>query len=69
MKRIEAAIEKEQWEVVALYLLLGVVRTLASLPPESADALIALLVEDSETETQTHRPRWRRDGSRRRHHD
>ena len=59
MSRIETAIEKEQWEVVALYLLLGVTRTLDALPPETADALLTLLAEDAETEPRTHKRRGR----------
>lgn len=69
MSRIETAIENEQWELAALYLLLGVTRTLEAMPPESADALLALLAEGAESEPQTHRHRGKRSGRGRRRHE
>ena len=38
-------IKKKEWELVALYLLLGTARALESLPPDSLTALLDLLGE------------------------
>jgi hypothetical protein len=46
--RFEAAIEQKQWELVWLYLLLGVTEAAATLPPESLSALLALLTGEEE---------------------
>jgi len=37
------AIEQHRWEAAALYLALGVTRAATRLPPDSIDALLALL--------------------------
>jgi hypothetical protein len=46
----EAAIERKQWEVVCLYLLLGVTEAAAKLPPESLSALLDLLSGEDESD-------------------
>jgi len=43
MTALALAIEREVWPLVALYLLLGVVRTATALPPESLAALLEAL--------------------------
>jgi hypothetical protein len=48
MTRFEAAVQKKQWEVVCLYLLLGVTEAASKLPPESLSALIDLLAGEAE---------------------
>jgi hypothetical protein len=48
MTRFEAAIERKQWEVVCLYLLLGVTEAASKLPPESLSALLDLLAGEDE---------------------
>lgn len=53
MTRFETAVRQKQWEVVSLYLLLGVAEAASRLPPESFNALLDLLGgedEDDETE-------------------
>lgn len=40
MTALAAAIEQSQWEVVSLYLLLGVSRAAAALPPDAIDGLL-----------------------------
>jgi hypothetical protein len=44
----EAAIERKQWEVVCLYLMLGVTEAASKLPPESLSALLDLLAGEEE---------------------
>jgi len=44
----EAAIERKQWEIVCLYLLLGVTEAASKLPPESLSALLDLLAGEDE---------------------
>jgi hypothetical protein len=49
MKRsrsLEAAIEREDWEAAAYYLLLGVTRAARKLPPEALGEMIELLAEE-----------------------
>lgn len=43
MTRFEAAVAAKQWEVVCLYLLLGVTEAASKLPPESLSALLDVL--------------------------
>ena len=45
MTAIAKAIERKEWRLVSLYLLLGVTEAAAQLPPESFVALMELLVE------------------------
>jgi hypothetical protein len=49
MTRFEAAIERKQWEIVCLYLLLGVTQAASKLPPESLAALLDLLAGEDES--------------------
>jgi hypothetical protein len=46
MRGIEAAIREREWEVAALYLVLGVIRVAARLPPGSAADLLDLLATE-----------------------
>ncbi len=43
MTTLTVAIERQQWELAALCLLWGVSRAAATLPPDAADALLAVL--------------------------
>ena len=43
MSSLAVAIASRQWELVALYLLLGVTEAAAHLPPEAIDGLLELL--------------------------
>ena len=48
MTGFEAAIEAKRWELVWLYLLLGVTEAASKLPPESLSALLDLLAGEEE---------------------
>ena len=48
MTRFEEAVQRKQWEVVCLYLLLGVTEAASKLPPESLSALLDLLAGEGE---------------------
>jgi len=43
MSRLALAVEKQQWNVVALYLLLGVAEAAAKLPPDALTGLLEVL--------------------------
>lgn len=43
MTALAAAIEHKQWELASLYLLLGISRAAAGLPPDAIDGLLELL--------------------------
>ncbi len=45
MTAIGVAVERRDWTLVSLYLLLGVSAAAAALPPESLDALLDVLGE------------------------
>ncbi len=61
MTALATAIEQNQWELVSLYLLLGVSRAAAALPPDAIDGLL----EELEAPP-AHKPRRReRRGARR----
>jgi hypothetical protein len=47
MNALEAAIRRGDWERAALYLLLGLQRAANRLPPETLDALLTLLADES----------------------
>jgi hypothetical protein len=49
MTRFEVAIARKEWEVVCLYLLLGVSEAASMLPPESLSALLDLLAGEDES--------------------
>jgi hypothetical protein len=42
-RALAAAIEREEWEVAALCLLLGVARAARTLPPDAVEALLEVL--------------------------
>jgi len=43
MSALALAIERKEWELAALYLLLGVSRAAAKLPPDAVHGLLAVL--------------------------
>lgn len=45
MATLALAIERKQWELAALYLLLGVAQAAAALPPEAVEGLLEVLEE------------------------
>ena len=51
MTRFEAAIAAKEWEVVALYLLLGIDEAAKALPPESLSALLDILSGQEELDS------------------
>jgi|GEM_PF-2489183 len=58
MTALAIAIEKNEWELAALYLLLGVVQVAAALSPEAVHDLIEIL--DAEPQLGEARPERRR---------
>ena len=48
MSALALAIERKQWELTALYLLLGVSRAAAKLPPDAIYGLLEVLSAESE---------------------
>jgi hypothetical protein len=46
MTRLEVAVRHEQWELVWLYLLVGVSEAASKLPPEALSALLDLLADE-----------------------
>ena len=54
MTGFAGAVERRQWPLVSLYLLLGVAEAAQKLPPESLVALIDLLGGDDRPEKRTH---------------
>jgi hypothetical protein len=57
MTAFATAIEHRRWQLVSLYLLLGVTEVAAKLPPESLIALIDLLGESERGRESRDRPR------------
>ena len=43
MSTLAVAIERKQWELVSLYLLMGVVEAAAALPPDAVEGLLEVL--------------------------
>jgi hypothetical protein len=43
MSRLAVAVERQQWTVVALHLLLGVAEAASKLPPDSLNGLLEVL--------------------------
>jgi hypothetical protein len=48
MSALALAIERKEWELAALYLLLGVSRAAAKLPPEAIYGLLEVLCAEGE---------------------
>jgi hypothetical protein len=46
MQALAAAIERKQWELAALCLLLGLTEAAAKLPPEAIEGLLEVLVAE-----------------------
>ncbi|MGQ9572790.1 MAG: hypothetical protein ACUVV3_06350 [Dehalococcoidia bacterium] len=46
MSALAQAIERKQWELTALYLLLGVSQAAAKLPPDAIHGLLAVLAAE-----------------------
>jgi hypothetical protein len=55
MTPFAVAVERRQWQLVSLYLLLAISETAAKLPPESLTALIDLLGGEDTPEGTTRR--------------
>lgn len=67
MKRLERAIEQQDWELAAHLLALGLVRTIEKLPPEAVEATLELLAAEEEAHPHRRRDRTvrrRRGGDR-----
>lgn len=62
MSTLAAAIERKDWELASLLLLLGVTEAAAALPPEAVEGLLEVLAG---LEEENGRPRGGRDGRRR----
>ncbi|MEX0799851.1 MAG: hypothetical protein WD379_01375 [Dehalococcoidia bacterium] len=62
MTALATAIERKQWELAALCLMLGVTEAAAALPPEAVEGLLELLagLEDDEQRPRGARGRRRR---------
>jgi hypothetical protein len=58
MNAFEEAIEREDYELVSLYLALGFLKVLETLPPDAVESLIEML--DAEEARHPHRRRDRR---------
>jgi hypothetical protein len=54
MTAIAAAVRRNEWDRVALYLLVGVVKAAERLPPESLSELLALLEGDEDRREDRH---------------
>ena len=50
MKGLQRAIERERWDLVWLYLMLGVADAASKLPRDSLDELISLLASEEVSE-------------------
>lgn len=50
MTDLAVAIDEQQWELAALYLLLGVTQAAAQLPPEALDGLLEILAPEAKRE-------------------
>lgn len=55
MTAFEVAVARQQWQLVAVYLLLGISQAASKLPPESLTALIDLVGGESVDEQVAHR--------------
>ena len=55
MNGLQRAIERERWDIVWLYLMLGVAEAASKLPRDSLDELMALLAADEEGDDGGHR--------------
>lgn len=68
MTTLSEAIEREQWELAALMLLVRAVETMEAMPYASIDDVIELMAADPELAPRsTGRMHWRRNEARRRH--
>ena len=60
MTALTLAIERRQWEIAALCLLLGVARAAAALPPDAVEGLLEVLTAPPGRREQPGGPRGRR---------
>ena len=60
MNPFQEAIAREDWELAAHYLILGMLRMLDSLPPGAAEAMIELIEAEGPATEHPHRRRQRR---------
>ena len=56
MGGLTKAIEREDWEVVAMYLILGTLKAIETLPPESVEAMMELLASAPNAPHPAYRP-------------
>ena len=57
MQTLAVAIERKQWELAALCLLLGLTEAAAKLPPDAIEGLLEVLVAEGSPPTRKRRPR------------
>lgn len=57
MSTLAIAIENQQWELAALYLLLGMAQAAAQLPPEAVHGLVEILDNEPRREARPGRRR------------
>ena len=62
MGALTTAIERQEWELAALCLALGVTRAAAALPPEAVEALLETLQPEGNGEPGRRRASGRRQG-------
>ncbi len=62
MRALATAIERKEWELAALCLLLGVTRAAEALPPDAVEALLEVLQPEANGEPERRRPARRRQG-------
>jgi hypothetical protein len=56
MRTLTTAIERKDWELAALCLLLGVTRAAAGLPPDAIEAMVEVLSAEPLDTKRRHRP-------------
>ena len=57
MQTLALAIERKQWELAALCLLLGLTEAAATLPPDAIEGLLEVLAAEGESPRRRGRPR------------
>ena len=58
MQTLAVAIERKQWELAALCLLLGLTEAAAKLPPEAIEGLLEVLAAEGESPRRKRRSRY-----------
>ncbi len=62
MRALADAIQRKQWELAALCLLLGLTEAAAKLPPDAIEGLLEVLAADNEPSSRKGRSRRERAG-------